>query len=99
MKRRSQNEWRELIALQATSGVSAQQFCQEHALNAKYFSLRKQQLSVSETALPFVRAVRETPTFPPAMQSALVIHQGKGSLHFAMLPEPEWLARLLSAAS
>lgn len=99
MKRRSQNEWRELIALQAASGVSAQQFCQEHALNAKYFSLRKQQLSVHESALPFVRAMRETPAFPHATPHALVIHQEKVSLHFAMLPEPDWLARLLSAVS
>lgn len=99
MKRRSQNEWRELIALQAASGVSAQQFCQEHALNSKYFSLRKQQLNVSETALPFVRAVRDTRPLPNTTQHALVIHQEKVSLHFAILPEPDWLARLLSAVS
>jgi len=47
MSRRSEEEWRELITQQQSSGISAAQFCREHSINPKYFSTRKQQLSSS----------------------------------------------------
>lgn len=44
MKRRTQDEWRELITQQKESGMSAHQFCLDHGINAKYFSLLKGKL-------------------------------------------------------
>ena len=44
MIRRSKEEWRALIQAQKTSGLNQMQFCKEHELNPKYFSLRKKQL-------------------------------------------------------
>ena len=102
MKKRSQEEWRELIALQAISGQSAQVFCQEKQLCPKYFSLRKKQLGLRESASPFVRARLNTMTTlttdeQPTATQALMFRCNKGFLYFSNLPDPEWLARWLSA--
>jgi hypothetical protein len=39
--RRSKEDWQELILRQAESGLSAQQFCRNHDVCPKYFSIRK----------------------------------------------------------
>lgn len=44
MKRRTQDEWRELIAQQKESGLSASRFCKERGINDKYFSTVKYKL-------------------------------------------------------
>lgn len=44
MKRRTQDEWRELISQQNESGLSASQFCKERGINDKYFSTVKYKL-------------------------------------------------------
>jgi len=44
MSRRTIAQWRDLIAQQQSSGVSAAQFCRERSINSKYFSTRKKQL-------------------------------------------------------
>lgn len=45
MKRRAQDEWRELIAQQKESGLNATQFCKEHDINDKYFCTNKYKLN------------------------------------------------------
>lgn len=35
MKRRSKEDWQELILRQAESGISAQQFCRDNDVNGK----------------------------------------------------------------
>ncbi len=40
MRARSEEQWRELFAQHDTSGVSAAEFCKQHDLCPKYFSLR-----------------------------------------------------------
>lgn len=44
MKRRTQDEWRELISQQKESGLSATRFCKERGINDKYFSTIKYKL-------------------------------------------------------
>ncbi|MFT7660979.1 MAG: hypothetical protein ACI89S_002100 [Gammaproteobacteria bacterium] len=53
MARRSKAQWRELIADQQSSGLSAVAYCTEHGSNPKYFSARKSKLRSS--ASNFVR--------------------------------------------
>ena len=53
MTRRTQAEWCELIDQQKESGLTAAEFCRRNAVNAKYFSLRKQKLK--EMPSNFVR--------------------------------------------
>lgn len=45
MVRRTETQWRDIFEAQQDSGVNVAQFCRQHKLNAKYFSLRKRQLS------------------------------------------------------
>lgn len=45
MPRRTKAQWQELIVEQSVSGLTAAEFCRRHEVNAKYFSLRKKQLS------------------------------------------------------
>ena len=44
MVRRSKEDWAALLQAQKASGLNQTQFCQEHGLNPKYFSLRKKQI-------------------------------------------------------
>ena len=59
MTRRTQADWHELIEQQRESGLTAAEFCRRNAVNAKYFSLRKQKLkqagSFVRVGLPAVR--------------------------------------------
>jgi len=48
--RRSKEDWQELILRQANSRLSAQQFCRNHGVCPKYFSLRKKQLGLRQSA-------------------------------------------------
>ena len=48
MVRRTERQWRDIFEAQQDSGLNVAQFCREHKLNAKYFSLRKRQLSAGE---------------------------------------------------
>ncbi|MDZ7923211.1 MAG: hypothetical protein U5M23_03960 [Marinagarivorans sp.] len=43
MARLTQTQWRELIAEQAQSSLTATAFCAARGINPKYFSLRKNQ--------------------------------------------------------
>jgi len=56
MSRRTQEEWRDLIAQQQSSGKSAAQFCRERSINPKYFSTRKKQLSCSTNSFVQITA-------------------------------------------
>jgi hypothetical protein len=55
MTRRTKGQWRELIEQQEVSGLPAGEFCRQNSLNAKYFSLRKRQLS--DPSKPFVQVM------------------------------------------
>ena len=52
MIRRNKAQWLDLIGEQASSGLSAAEFCRRNDLNPKYFSLRRRELS--QTAPAFV---------------------------------------------
>ena len=78
MARRSQQQWRELIDAQQSSGLNAAAFCNQHEVNAKYFSLRKNQLLKSQSS-EFVRLQSEADSVvmdeeackPPAKRSCI----------------------------
>lgn len=103
MKKRSQEEWRELFARQETSGLSAAEFCKKNDLCPKHFSVRRKQLEwkAGEIETGFVRAqvkndMKEMDVSGRAVTS-LIIHCHAGQLVFGALPQPHWLAQLLKA--
>lgn len=100
MKKRSEQEWRDLFAQQATSGLSAQQFCKTNNLCPKYFSVRKKQLGLRQSAfMSIVQSTYSTPTSLPPKSTVptLMLRQGSCSLYFETLPAPDWLAQFVSA--
>ena len=49
MIKRTPEQWHQLFAAHQTSGLSQAQFCKEHKLCPKYFSLRRRQLNDGST--------------------------------------------------
>lgn len=96
--RRSKEEWQELIFRQAESGLSAQQFCRNNDVCPKYFSIRKKQLGLRQSAfVPVLQSKRTTPevaatTLKP---ESLVLRHGGCCLHFEATPDLTWLAQLM----
>ncbi len=100
MKKRTKEQWQELFALHDTNGVSAAEFCKQHNLCPKYFSLRRKQLATAadkkKTGFVRVNVKPETTSdVAGAMAGSLVIHSPAGKLVFNVLPAPHWLAQVL----
>jgi hypothetical protein len=90
MRRRSKEDWQELILRQVESGLSAQQFCRNHDVCPKYFSIRKKQLGLRQSAfVPVLHSKRANPEIPAATlkSSSLVLRHGECCLHFEAMPD------------
>jgi hypothetical protein len=65
MNKCNPEQWQALFGAQQASGLSQKQFCKEHKLCAKYFSLRRRQLAdieeLSKTPSPLIKVQRSTP--------------------------------------
>ena len=64
---RNKEQWRELIAEQQSSGLSAVAYCRQHGINPKYFSTQKTRLQSSNNH----NFVRLAPPAGPAYKDAL----------------------------
>ena len=98
MKRRRKEEWQELILRQAESGLSAQQFCRNHDVCPKYFSIRKKQLGLRQSAfVPVLQSKRANSEIPATTlkSASLVLRHGECCLHFESMPDSTWLAQLV----
>lgn len=96
--RRSKEDWKELILRQANSGRSAQQFCREHNVCPKYFSIRKKQLGLRQSAfVPVSQSKRIDPEIPAAALAPafLALQYGRCCLRFETIPDSTWLAKLV----
>ena len=92
MARLTQTQWRELIAEQAKSHLTATAFCKARGINPKYFSLRKGQLSKAAPSSTFVRV--QTP--PPATH-IIEITTGTATLRIPSNVPTPWLADIIKA--
>jgi hypothetical protein len=92
MARLTQVQWRELIAEQAKSHLTATAFCKARGINPKYFSLRKGQLTKAAPSSTFVRV--QTP--PPATH-IIEIATGAATLRIPSGVPTQWLADMIKA--
>ena len=102
MIKRTPEQWRELFSQQAASGLSAQTFCSQNNLCAKYFSIRKKQLNTKspKASSDFVRVVNAStiPTLIDENKSrGFIFRHGNSELYFNATPSIAWLAQLLRA--
>lgn len=56
MLRKTDADWARIIEAQASSGLSAAEFCRQKELDAKYFSLRKKRYLQQAQPQPFIEA-------------------------------------------
>ena len=89
MAKRSKEEWQELIAEQAQSGLSAATFCRERGVNAKYFCLRRKQLS-----RPAVSAFVPVQLPSPSGDDIRLDWQGMG-VRLPASTSPQWVAEFI----
>ena len=94
MTYRNQDDWRQLIEEQQASGLIAAVFCRERNINAKYFSLRKQQLLSSPKKAPaFIKASVKPMILSEPGLDFKGIHLSLGN------SSPLWVAQLLRELS
>ena len=96
MKRRSKEQWQEVINKQQNSGLSAAQFCRNEQIEQKYFSKIKRQLlkESSNTQSIFTKVKIK----PQALQDIAIEYKYKNStLKFNQFPDAKWLGKLLSS--
>lgn len=97
--RRTKQQWQALIQEQASSGLSATEFCKQRGLNDTYFSLRKQQLRQPVPNSEFVPVVQSV-SHPGAVNNVeLTLNYGRCAIQFKHTPSAAWLAELVQALS
>lgn len=95
MVRRSEAEWRSLFEAHANSGLNASQFCKEHNLNPKYFSLRRKQIlerASKQKPSTFIKV--QPPSEVSTGTSDVRLKIGRVELQFAALA-PEYVASVV----
>lgn len=98
--RRSKEDWQELIQRQADSGLSAQQFCRDNNVCPKYFSIRKKQLGLRQSAfVPALQSMSVGHDIPTRALTpvSLALQYGRCCLRFEAMPASAWLAQLIRA--
>ena len=96
MTRRTKAEWEALIRAHAESGMTATAFCREQGVNAKYFSLRRGQLSAAGEKLGS-RFVPVSVERTGHGEKITVRYPGSAAVELPLGVEPRWLAQLLQA--
>ena len=92
MVRRTKTQWQALIKAHAESGQTQAIFCREQGVNAKYFSLRRRQLSETPEVSSFVPVSLERSGHS---EKIIVRYSGGAALELPLGIEPRWLAQLL----
>jgi putative transposase len=98
-KRRSADEWRQLIEQQAGSGLSGLAFCQQQGLLAKTFYQQRKLLRSSEwvpTVHPFIK-VGSGPVQQAATPPEAILQYRDSRLQLPVGTDPVWLARLMNS--
>ena len=98
-KRRSADEWRQLIEQQASSDLSGLAFCQQHGLLAKTFYRQRKLLSgggLVPTVHPFIKVDSE-PVQLSTAQSEATLQYRDSRLRLPVGTDPVWLARLMNS--
>lgn len=99
MIRRSKEQWRLLFQQQTESGLSAAEFCNQHELCDKYFSLRKKQLLTTNFIPVIVKPKKDKMVSTPEKKIGMQCRLGSCALQFDSLPDVAWLSQLIKALS
>jgi hypothetical protein len=93
--RRGVDEWRGLVAEQASSGLSGLAWCRRHGVKYGSFSIWRRRLS-ARRAVDWL----ELPLSEVEVAQGCVVRLGNGAvIECAALPSPVWLSEVLRACS
>ena len=94
MMRRTPEQWHELFTAQKASGLNQAQFCKEHKLCPKYFSLRRRQLRSHSGQVKATPALIQVQ--PPRVQltAGVSLHYQGIEIHFGQ-SDPQFIASLV----
>lgn len=95
MKRRSREEWQDLISQFKSSGQTQSQFCKENDLCARYFSQKKKQLSGEEANGSFIKLNRDSLLLTNA--SRIVIYANGIRVELPCSTSPMYLANVIES--
>ena len=97
MIKRSTEQWQALFAAHDQSDLSAAEFCRQHKLCPKYFSLRRKQLSSqavkAKKNTAFIKA--HVSPVPRLTRDTIQVRRGPCELTVPSSVSPEWLAALI----
>jgi len=99
MIRRRKEQWLTLFQQQIESGLSAAEFCKQHELCDKHFSLRKKQLLAGNFIPVIINPHKTKTTSIPEKKTGMQCRLGSCVLQFESLPDVTWLSRLIGALS
>lgn len=103
MKRRTLDDWRQLIELQQQSNLTIVDFCKQNKLTLSSFYKFRQRLFGKRSEPTFIKADVAATRFSRAKISShsendgLKLTQGNTQILLPLSTEPEWLASLLKA--
>lgn len=99
MKRRSEGEWRRLLAEQAASGETSVAFCQARGLDAQYFSKRRRKLLGKRMeGAPAAKRAAFIAVRVPSERQAMCVRLVSGvEIELPDSVSAGWLAELLAA--
>ena len=101
-KRRTNQEWQNLIAQSESSSLSTLAFCKLNELNPSTFYAKRQQLNKTDISLGFVRAEVVEKTTKYQAQSAtanMILLVNDVELHIPQGTPAAYLAELIGALS
>lgn len=87
MIRRSKEQWLSLFQQQTDSGLSAAEFCKQHALCDKHFSLRKKQLLAANFIPVIVKPKKEKIVSIPEKKMGMQCRLGSCVLRLTGTPQ------------
>lgn len=92
--RRTPAQWRELLQVQQSSGLSMAAFCRQQGLRQKSFYYWHRKLMTANAASSCFIQVQMSERVAP---SRCILHVGSAELAFSDAVSPTWLAQVLRA--
>jgi hypothetical protein len=93
--RRSQQQWRELIAAQECSNLSIVEYCRKHKISTKSFYGRRSEFKKQASTSPRPAFIKAVPPSSSTSSEFAVLSVGSAKLHLPKQTDTKWLAALM----
>lgn len=94
MKRRTLDDWRQLIEQQQASNLPIVVFCKQHKLTTSNFYKYRTKLQINKPEPMLIKVKSVT---VPQVNNTITLTHGKSQLTLPTSCEPQWLANVVKA--